>query len=368
MRIAFDHQIFSHQRYGGISRYFARLAEELNALGHETRVFAPLHFNYHLAHLPATVCSGRFIQNPQRGLRRVAAFGGRHVGGMQLSRWKPDVIHETYFDKRAFGVGRIPAVLTVYDMIHELFPDQFALGDPTSRLKREAVRRADHIICISHNTARDLCRLFTVPEEMVSVVHLGVDLVRENDATTNLKADVSHDPFLLYVGARGGYKNFSGLLHAFSRTPSLKQDFVIVAFGGGPLSTTEVSLIRRLGLAGRVICASGADSSLNALYATARALIYPSQYEGFGLPPLEAMAHGCPVVCTRASSLPEVVGCAAELFDPSDFDSMSASIERVAYSDQYRSELIKRGSERVRKFSWQNCAEETSNVYRRVIA
>lgn len=366
MRVAFDHQIFFAQTYGGISRYYTRLAEHLSLLGHEPRVFAPLHRNRHLNELSRRVSRGIYLEAYPRRTGRLIGLFNSHLARARIRGWNPDVVHETYFAEKRSGTRRMPTVITVYDMIHELYPDQMPPDDATSARKLESVRRADHVICISENTRKDLLRLHRAPPEKVSVVHLGVDepvaLVAEG-----AQAPLADDhPFILYVGARSGYKNFAGLIRAFAASTSLRADFRIVAFGGGEFSRGERQLIDTLGLSGTIVQIGGSDQVMRRLYGQARAFVYPSLYEGFGLPPLEAMAYGCPVLTGSVSSMPEVVGNAAELFDPTDVESMCRSIESVVYSESHRHALIARGFERIKDFSWTRCAKETLKIYRGV--
>jgi len=251
-------------------------------------------------------------------------------------------------------------------MIHEKFPKSFPRFDSTSRIKSHAIRRADHVICISENTRRDLLEITGLSPGKTSVVKLGWSLL--SAPTPDLAVGVPDEAFLLYVGGRGGYKNFSRLLKVYARSKRLRDDFLLVSFGGGAFSEGEVSEVTALGLApNRVIQVSGDDNVLAGLYSSATLLSYPSLYEGFGIPPLEAMSFGCPVVCSNSSSLPEVVGDAAELFDPSDDKEMLEAVERVAYSHARTEQLVARGKDRIKLFSWEKCAEETLDVYRRVV-
>jgi glycosyltransferase involved in cell wall biosynthesis len=174
-----------------------------------------------------------------------------------------------------------------------------------------------------------------------------------------------HDrPYLLYVGARGGYKNFKKLISVYSKSSKIHKNFDLVCFGGGKLHTDELQMITDAGIRPeQVIHFGGGDNILAALYKQAYAFIYPSLYEGFGIPPLEAMAIGCPVICSNNSSLPEVVGDAAETFDPLDEESIQAAIENVIFSSERRNELIKTGLTHHLKFSWSRCAQETKIIY-----
>jgi len=368
MRVAFDYQIFSLQAHGGISRYFTRLASHLDALQECVKVFAPLHCNEYLGALSPSLRYGLSVDQNFSKLLRAAIPLNQYLCNRKIVRWNPDIVHRTYFSIFTNRAVKCPAVLTVYDMVHELFPDEFSRIGRLSDHKRKAVERADHIICISENTRKDLINLFNVPEEKTSVVYLGFDRLAGEDTEAGLRSHPGvQRPFLLFVGKRGGYKNFSGLLRAVSLSSVLKADFDVVAFGGGGFTRQEYALMESLGLErGRVRQVGGDDSMLGALYRSASAFVYPSLYEGFGLPPLEAMAHGCPVIVANTSSLPEVVGEAGEYFDPASPESMAAAIERVVDSSEHAALLRTRGAEQLKKFSWAACARETREVYRKL--
>lgn len=364
MRISFDHQIFFLQSYGGISRYFASLAEEFAATGNDVAIFAPVHANAYLHELPSGLAKGLHLKKiPGKGARLLQAFN-HFIAKWQLTGWRPDIVHETYYSAATAAPRGCPVVVTVYDMIHEIFTDEFPADDPTIRLKRMATARADHVICISESTRRDLIRFYGLPEEKLSVVHLGFNRLARG---TVVDEPLTGRPYLLYVGNRAGYKNFTGLLRAVAASPCLRADFDVIAFGGGAFSPAEQELISRLGLAaGQVRQIGGGDDRLGVLYRQARAFIYPSLYEGFGLPPLEAMAQDCAVVSSNTSSMPEVIGDAAEFFDPASPDAMAAAMERVAYDEALREDLRRRGRKRLEVFSWEKCAQDTLSIYRKV--
>lgn len=364
MRIAFDFQAFIMQRHGGISRYFVKIAEEMALAGENPRIFAPLHSNEYLKQASSNLASGWGIDGHSPRLNRFVHFVNFHVAKAGISRWKPDILHETYYQRNR-SVPGVPSVVTVYDMIHELF-DHYSL-DETLYLKKKAVERADHVICISHNTKADLMSILGTPEEKISVTHLAYERLQNAGASDRGRSKLEK-PFLLHVGYRSGYKNFEGVLRAVAASPELKDNFDVIGFGGGPFSTEEQQMIAGLGFRdGQVKQIGGNDEMLGLLYTDAAVFVYPSLYEGFGLPPLEAMAHDCPVVCSNTSSMPEVVRDAAEMFDPSDLDAMRHAIERIAFDSERRADLVKRGRERLNHFSWKRCAEETLAIYRSVL-
>lgn len=368
MNIVFDHQIFTHQSYGGISRYFVRLAQGLLALGDQIDVVAPMHRNRYLKDLPSALVHGlefeRFL--PKTG--RLTILANHLLSKSKLARIAADILHETYYSVAPVTTVPKGCVITVYDMIHEKYPANFSSRDFTTKYKRFAVARADHIICISHSTKNDLCELFDVPEHKISVVHLGFEKF-EVQPISSIRSNNLARPLLLYVGSRGGYKNFERMLRAVALSPALKKDFEVVAFGGGVFSAAERALISQLGFGPDAVRqVGGNDAVLGSLYSQASAFVYPSVYEGFGLPPLEAMAHDCPVVTSNSSSMPEVVGDAGAYFDPLDIEAQARAIADVVFDAQRRKALIAAGRQRLTLFSWERCARETQAVYRKLLA
>ncbi|ATU67337.1 glycosyltransferase family 4 protein [Piscinibacter gummiphilus] len=364
--VVYDYQTFSLQQYGGISRYFCELALRVHRTdGFRVKVVAPVHFNEYLpecgvpqvaAYLPMRI--------PRTG--RLYRGANRLLGPLLTRAASPSLIHRTYYTPMGSPSG-VPVVVTVFDMIHELFADRFPAGDTTSRDKRASLERADHILCISESTANDLVRLFDIPREKMSVTHLGYSNIFATPRTAQETAPHAR-PYLLYVGHRVGYKNFDMALKAYASSARLRGEFDFVTFGGPPLSASERSLIEELGLApSQVVRIGGSDADLARAYRHARAFVYPSQYEGFGIPPLEAMSSGCPVACSDVSSVPEVVGQAAALFDPMDVESIRAALESLCLNDVRRQSMIDAGNERVRQFSWDRCAADTVAAYRKVL-
>lgn len=367
MKIIYDSQIFSTQVFGGISRYFCALAAQMLTFPEtESRIVAPLYVNAYLRDLGKNIAVGQYVRRLPKSGRIIKLLNASLFGAIARSM-RPDVVHETYYSQHPSYKGKIPRVLTVYDMIHERFPESFSKNDSTPRIKACAVQRADHVFCISENTRRDLIETHLLPMDRVSVTYLGYDaLPLTNVTATDL---IGASPYLLYVGVRHGYKNFEGLLRAFAASAWLRDNLRLVCFGSVGFSRQESELISSLRLTeSQVIHLGGGDDRLAALYKGAAAFVYPSKYEGFGIPPLEAMSLDCPVICSNISSIPEVVGEAGEYFDPNDIDSIRAGIERVLQSSARRQELIVLGQLRRELFSWQRCAQETYDVYRSLAA
>jgi glycosyltransferase involved in cell wall biosynthesis len=364
LRILYDHQIFLAQMYGGISRYYYEIANRISEMGKDVEIIAPFYINVYF--LEDCLVRPRGIKIPHFPIiARILLEGLNPVLSCLLAKpgRKVDIFHETYYSNFDCCPPSAKRVITVYDMIHEKFPG--SLSHRVRKTKAHAVKRADHVICISENTRRDLIELLGIPEEKTTVVHLGHSLSVQKASVYPIDVGI---PFILYVGSRGGYKNFEGLLRAYGHSQRLQNDFSLVCFGGGKFKSSELELMKSLNIPrSKIRYLSGADDVLAGLYASAAALICPSFYEGFGIPPLEAMSFGCPVACSNTSSLPEVVGDAAEFFDPAAEDQISSAIERIVYTPEITDLMINRGHERIKKFSWDKCSRETLMVYENIL-
>lgn len=367
MKIAYDSQIFCSQTYGGVSRYFcetaSRIAKEPDV---QVVIAAPMHINTYLENVPPKIVSG-FRAPAATHFHPLRRRLGLVFGDLLLRAMAPDLVHETFFHGYPLGPRRSRRVLTIYDMIHEKFAASFPHTDKTARYKALAAERADHVICISESTRRDALEILGLSISKTSVIYLGFDLMKYvNDKVEGLMEPIT-EPFLLYVGKRGGYKNFLRFLEAYGTSSELKTRYKLICFGGGTFQADELKTMQALGLDGdRVKQVEGDDQLLAKFYERASAFIFPSLYEGFGIPPLEAMAHDCPVVCSNTSSIPEVVGDAGEYFHPGDVEAIRVAIERVVMSDSLRKRLIEKGRARLKCFSWDRCAAETLDVYKKL--
>jgi len=363
MKIVYDYQIFNRQEYGGISRYYFELTKYfLNNHICEPQVLAPLYINKYISKLNNSVVIGAYLPNIGKTYK-IRRYINYVISKYMLYKINPNILHETYYDNNKLSPPRTRTVLTVYDMIHEKFLEYFPAKEiQTVYDKEKAVKRADHVICISENTRKDLIDLINIPASKTSVVYLGFSL-GETAAPTG--KGIMDRPYILFVGHRSpGYKNFGGLLQAYAASPRLAKDFDLVCFGGRDFSSDELVNFKNLGLASNhVIHLKGNDNVLANLYSKAAAFIYPSLYEGFGIPPLEAMSYQCPVICSKTSSIPEVAGDAAEYFDPYKINTIIDAIENVVYSTERTRELISGGLARIKQFSWKRCAQQTYAIY-----
>jgi glycosyltransferase involved in cell wall biosynthesis len=363
LKVLFDGQIFVEQRAGGVSRYYTTLAENLNVEpGVTARIIAPLHRNEILSASTTAPVFGIGLPD-KRGVARLCRLTLKATAPFLNPLLSADIAHETFFSPKPYIASAKRRVTTIYDMIHELYYP----NSPTTEHKKAALARCDHVICISHNTKKDLCELFDFPPERASVTHLAYKDFSGFGGSA-APAALSGAPYFLFVGNRAFYKNFDMLIRAFASAPQLTKTFRIVCYGGGPLTESERAAASALGLSpSAIVHLPGSDDVLGVAYANATAFVYPSLYEGFGIPPLEAMSAGCPVLSSNTSSLPEVVGDAALLFDPKDVDALRDALLQIAASAQLREDLVCRGHVQRKLFSWERCVQQTLDIYRRVL-
>jgi glycosyltransferase involved in cell wall biosynthesis len=274
-------------------------------------------------------------------------------------------------------LSRTPSIITIYDLSFVLFPNYFPRLNRAylSLGTRLSIRRARRVIAISHSTKRDLVRIFHLPPENIDVVPPGVESVFFPNGDGNAvelfrRAKNLPEHFVLFVGTLEPRKNIPRLIRAFASAKmhlALPHQLVIV--GGEGWKDEEIDhAVMECHLPHDVILTGFVPAEeLPYWYRAADAFIYPSQYEGYGMPLLEAMASGTPVVTGNLSSLPEAVGGAALLVDPHDEAAMEEAIGRVIKDQPLREELIIKGSDRAREFTWQRAARSTADVYRRAL-
>jgi glycosyltransferase involved in cell wall biosynthesis len=332
---------------GGSETYVRELARALGRVGRfDYRVFLPS-IAGDVEGLPAEVVTeyraSRSTVGRVAAMARASAFGGRirrRFAGLDALHFPLTVMIPS--------AGDVPAVTTVLDVQHEFLPEFFSRSELAYRRRAYgwSVRRSRLVVTISEHSARTLVERLDIPEERIRPIHLGLDhaLFRPGDE--------ARGEFLLYPAHGWPHKNhprlFAALAELRRRHPGL--ELVLTAYEG-PVPEG----VRSLGRVPR--------ERLAQLYRTAAALVFPSLYEGFGQPPLEAMACGCPVACSNTTSLPEVVGDAARLFDPTSPEEIVSAVEEVlADPEPWR----RRGLERAAGFTWEQSARAHEAVYRAV--
>ncbi len=378
MKILFDHQIFSYQTYGGISRYFFEL---MKAFARHDAVEFELALKYSDNEY-LRMLERHEARDVSRWLGRSSAIRwlaryllNRRVSRRCVERGAYDVFHPTFFDPYFLGaIGKRPFVLTLLDMTPEVFPELFPRRGIYSKLvtsrwidsKKILAQQAAKVIAISEHTKQDAVRFYGLDPSRVVVVHLAGSLDPAS-AMPCARLDLEK-PYLLFVGVRTGYKNFDRFVRAVVPILREQTDLQVVCVGGGAFTPGERDLFDALRVHDRFAQAGVSDGELAGLYQGARAFVFPSLYEGFGIPLLEAFACRCPCVISEASCFPEIAADAAAYFDPASEVSMTGAIFKVISDETRRAELVSRGLERARSFSWARTAQETIRVYQDVLA
>lgn len=267
---------------------------------------------------------------------------------------KNAIFHSTYY--RLPANANLPVVTTVHDFTYEKFVKGPAKWVHTWQ-KNRAIRNSDLVICVSHNTAQDLLQYCPIDPQKIRIIHNGVSDCYHSIA--GLPGEQHQD--VVFVGARSGYKNFKVAVESVATVANLSLQIV----GGGSLTKDEIQHLERY-LPNRY-CWLGrlSDEELNQTYNQAYALLYPSSYEGFGIPVIEAMRAGCPVIAVNVSSIPEVAGDAAILVNEPTVAAFSDALIKLP---AIRKQLISAGLAQAAKFSWDRCFEETLAVYNELLA
>lgn len=359
----------------GIGQYLYNLMKQIEA--HED--IEPCYFYGHgwdraLRQVPVPQ-----IQGIKRVIRRLvprAHMVSRFLTQMAFSQKKRrqfDVYHEPNFVPYRFDG---PTVITVHDLSYIRFPDTHprVRVDFMTRFMPRALERADMILVDSQFVKQEVVEVFGVLPQKIAVTHLGVSglfrpMSESETRQSCAKYGLNHRKYLLTVGTLEPRKNLIQVLRAYQSLPQRVQKqypLIIVGMKGWLYATIEQEMAPLIGN-GRVrLLGYVSDEELVQIYASATALLYPSIYEGFGLPPLEGMASGVPVITSNQSSIPEVVGDAAIMVDPHDVDALKEAVMMVIEDTEKAGQLRDLGIERAKEFSWERCARDTVAVYKRI--
>jgi glycosyltransferase involved in cell wall biosynthesis len=354
--VVFGPEIWSLQNEGGISRYFQQLIQGLSQSTISGQILTNTNSNPRLEALDAKNFQFHRLQNTKNRYGEISQILGGNTGR--------NVFHPTYYSRDLVKIRapKTTVVLTVFDMIRELYPEKKPRFRKAVDEKKISVDTADHILSISERTKQDLINLYGVSEDKISVTYLGSSL--HLFPKIGLGANTESE-YILYVGKRGGYKNFSRFVTAFSQSKILKADFRIIAVGGGNFTPSEATELNRLGIADKVTHLDANDLELSMLYRKAACLVYPSLYEGFGLPPVEAMSLNCPVIASSGGSIPEICGKAAAYFDPVNTDSILHTIQETLASPSRMNDMRLKGQVASHSFTWDRTVRDTLSIYKR---
>lgn len=285
-----------------------------------------------------------------------------------------DIVHDTYEIGPLSVKMPFKKIITVHDLSPFLFPNTFSSSNVLFHklFFSKTLRSVDKIITVSENTKCDLVTHFNVPEDKIKVIFNGVDPkfkpLDKNDVNQSINKYNINFPYILYVGTLEPRKNLPTLLKAYSQLKKKNINHKLVIAGRKGWKYHDIfETIDKLNIKNEVIFTGYVlENDLPALYNAASLFVYPSIYEGFGLPPLESMACGTPVITSNTSSLPEVVGNAGITVNPKDIDMLATAMYEVLTNDSLMKEMTKKGLERAKLFSWKSCAVETLKVYEEI--
>ena len=352
--IIFGPEIWPLQENGGVSRYCFELINHLNEFGINIKVLISPNNNVYSRRINPKLVVNLFDRSTTVLKNTIAEI---------MTEYESGIYHATYFDSNFIKIAKtlnLKTLVTVHDLIGEIFPTKIKWFQRRNQEQEITTKLSDCIIAVSENTKKDTIHYYKIESEKINVIHLGVSEMKSSK-TEDLRL---RDPFVIHVGKRDNYKNFSLTINAISHCEKLSK-LNVVAFGGGPLTLEEMKKIENLGIASRVQHITGDDSILAKLYESAAALVYPSLYEGFGIPPLEAMRCNCPVIASNRASLPEVCGKEVLYIDPTSEKSLQNALLKVLNSESgYSRELAFQHS---MTYSWKKTAIDTLSVYKRVL-
>lgn len=373
MRLLFDYQAFEMQRFGGVSRSYAEMISHLKEEGCQCKIglkesdnayidlpgLKPLHYTHN------KYFGGKKWFKGQRTLTRKIMWVAGHENDCQninqeyciklLKHQQFDVFEPTFFDPYFLPyLNGKPFVLTVHDMIPELLD----VYKPQAELKQLLCPLATLIHVPSQNTKDDLMRIMGIPSEKITVIPHGAP------NTPPQRKPIFDFPYLLYVGARWSYKNFEPFITEYSQVLSQNPELHVVCTGN-PFSDEELDLLSKLNIRKRVVSMSHvSELQLQSLYQHSVAFVYPSAYEGFGIPILEAFVNGCPVLLNNSSCFPEIGGDAAIYFDINQKGDLAEHImDLLQSSKEERQQVINKGLQRAKRFSWEESARKLVHVY-----
>ncbi len=366
MRVLIDGEAFFRHSRSGISRYFTELVrEDRRNPDYDVEAVTPYRFvaNRHLTE----ALSPAYLRVPLPGRWRSPFFHAVNRPPLAKAAGAVDLVHHTLYEQAALSIAPgVPRVCTVYDFTYELHADLFPGNTEIAGLvaqKNDFMTHCDGLLCISEMTCRDLHTVRPDLDVPVEVTPLGV-----SDSFFTPPARRPRgipERYLLHVGNRHAHKNVDQLFRAFASLMGTDPDLHLVLCGNS--LPDEQARRAELGIEDRTVCLRIGDDELPALYAHAIAFVFPSRYEGFGLPVVEAMAAGCPVLMCDVPALLEVAGGLARTFDPEDDASLVALLDEVLGDATLRTSMAVAGRTRACDFTWQRTAMATAEAYRRVL-
>ncbi len=362
--VLYDYQILVLQKYGGISRYYKQLTDSF-LHENEIKFLLPVirSKNYYFEEY----CKPNIKQLKKFDILLNCLELYRTYFLHILTHKTVDIIHPTYYYPvylqliPSFLKKKSVVIITVYDLICELLYPEL---EPISK-RKDTILKADGIIAISDNTKKDLLKVYPcLDKSKVEVIHLGIDI---NAYKNYEKIDIP-EKYILFVGRRDRYKNGNRYIHAIGEVARKHSDINFVFAGGDAFTEEEKKLLYDEKILNKAFQFNVSDEQLNYLYKNAYCLVFPSLYEGFGIPILEAYACHCPVILSESSCFPEIAADAALYFCGENEQNIADSIICLLNDKGLRNDLIRRGDERVKDFSLEKMVNKTISFYNKMLA
>jgi glycosyltransferase involved in cell wall biosynthesis len=370
MKLLLDPQIFNNQKYGGISRYYTEIFVALKEKNY-TDIEVPLIYTNNIYFTESKLINSyqkryafllNLISKVGISIRKKTRKANLKSAIKALKKQDFDLFIPTYYDTYFLDyIGSKPFVLTVYDMIHELFPQIIPEDLKLVNNKLLLMEKATKIIAVSNNTKNDILKIYPhIQESKIEVVYHGNSIVVNEDIKIDLPSK-----YILFVGPRFVYKNFKYLVEDIQGLLKNDSSLYLVCAGGGKFSKTEKKYFADLKLSKQIIQIDFKENELGLIYKKAICFVFPSIYEGFGIPVLESMSCGCPVILGRHSSFPEVAGDAGVYFDLNSSGDLAKKIDLLINNSTLRNEYSLKGLIQIKKFNWQTASQECLDVYKK---
>ncbi len=363
-KVLFDDQIFTGQKIGGISRYFSQLFKEFET-NDSIDYKLPLIYseNIYLKGLKKVKNYGFLEGKKFKGRDRLLNFFqkiSRQSSKICLTSGNFDIFHPTDYNPYFLDyLNNKPFVITIHDMIHEIYAGEFFnVNDTYISRKRLLAEKASKIITVSQNTKNDIIKFYGIDENKITVIY------HANSLNVNLCDPIPvPEKFLLFIGSRGRYKNFNFFIKSISSLFQEDKDLYLICVGGADFTSEEILIFDKFGIKNRILHYFVNDSQLVYLYKKTIAFVFPSLYEGFGLPILEAFACGCPVIASNCEVFKEIGHDSVMYFDGRESDSIFQVVSQVIENKNLRVHLASNGIVHAKKFSWVEAARLTTNLY-----
>ena len=354
MNILFDNQIFTLQKFGGISRYFYELMKELNGYA-KCKLPLIVSNNVYLSQKHLSF----FPNSDSKGTMRIMSLLNKCSFVCEVKKGKWDIIHPTYYNPFFLKyTNHAPFVVTIHDMIQE----KFNFDKITVDNKKRYITQADKIIAISENTKKDIIEIYGIDPDKIDVIYHGHSV----DPEIEQKVENLPSNYVLFVGQRYSLKNFIRFVEAMCGIIKKYPEYHIVCTGL-PFTPEEKKMLSDYGIAKQTQQYFVNEKELTYLYKNATAFAFPSVYEGFGIPILEAFACGCPVALSNTSCFPEIAKDAGAYFDPLMAEDIERVLLQLIEDTSYREKCVMLGYQRLKNFSWKKMAQETLQTYHKAI-